>query len=427
MMTLNRETPPALHTIDSIGITQPNSVLTTSGKVIYTLPAQTHSILRIDALFKAGKRYSQNPSVPVLANSLLNKGTISFSSKEIAEKLDFYGVYIESNVGNDYARVSFYMLDKFFEQVFPVIQEILQKPVYPKDELELVVKKAKQKLKISKEKVKVLASREFMSTLYKGHPYGVLTEEDNYDAVTVKHLKEFHKEFYKNAEVLLVLSGKVSDRVIQTVGDWYDASAYHDFKPIVTNKEVEFETAQRRVCKTKSDASQTALKIGGQTISKSHRDYTALVFVNTILGGYFGSRLIRNIREEKGYTYGIYSSVLSMVDASALIISSEVNARYTQQAIEEVFKEIRKLQTEKVSDEELQLVRNYMTGSLLQQFDGSFSLAENFINLQKFNLDYRYYTRLIKTINTITKDEIIRIANTYFDEEKLLTVAVGKC
>ena len=100
-----------------------------------------------------------------------------------------------------------------------------------------------------------------------------------------------------------------------------------------------------------------------------------MVFVNTILGGYFGSRLIRNIREEKGYTYGIYSSVLSMVDASALIISSEVNARYTQQAIEEVFKEIRKLQTEKVSDEELQLVRNYMTGSLLQQFDGSFSLA----------------------------------------------------
>jgi len=170
---------------------------------------------------------------------------------------------------------------------------------------------------------------------------------------------------------------------------------------------------------------QSAIRIGAPSINKRHEDYQGLKVLNVILGGYFGSRLMKNIREEKGYTYGINSSVVSLNLTGLISISTEVSNKFTRCAIDEIYKEIRRLQSEPVDKEELSVVRNYMLGELVRMFDGPFASAESFRSAWEYGLDNSYYKRFADRIQSIEPDELKALAQKYYNTDDLYEVTAG--
>jgi predicted Zn-dependent peptidase len=150
-----------------------------------------------------------------------------------------------------------------------------------------------------------------------------------------------------------------------------------------------------------------------------------LKILNTILGGYFGSRLMKNIREEKGFTYGISSSVTSLEQTGYKLISTEVSPKNCSETTEEILNEIKKLQSSKVGAKELELVRNYMSGEMVRMFDGPFAIAESFRSVWEFGLENDYYSRLSEKLLRISPDEIIELARTYYKIDELYKITAG--
>jgi predicted Zn-dependent peptidase len=184
-------------------------------------------------------------------------------------------------------------------------------------------------------------------------------------------------------------------------------------------------SAVRKVHIEKQGAVQTATRIGSRTINKRHADYPGLKVLNTLLGGYFGSRLMKNLREDKGLTYSIHSSVSSLDLSGYKLISAEVDKSRSAQAVAEIYNEIRRLQQKPAGSREIEVVRNYMAGELLRLFDGPFAMAETFKAVWEFGLDSTYFTRLKDTIQSITPDEIMKLAGQYYDINDLYEVTAG--
>ena len=155
-------------------------------------------------------------------------------------------------------------------------------------------------------------------------------------------------------------------------------------------------------------------------------EFFKLQILNTVFGGYFGSRLMSNIREDKGYTYGIGSAITSMEDAMFFFLSTEVGADVTNEALKEVYFELDRLRDELVSEEELVMVKNYMLGSMLKSSDGPFSMADKYKAVYFKGEDLSFYDRYISMVNNVTSEELLEVAKKYFDPEEMLEVVVGK-
>jgi predicted Zn-dependent peptidase len=222
----------------------------------------------------------------------------------------------------------------------------------------------------------------------------------------------------------VIISGKIHQKTTELLNYYFGD---------ITSKKIYTEDSEnilkgekrKKVHINKPLTVQTAIRIGSPTINKRHPDYPGLKILDSILGGYFGSRLMKNIREEKGYTYGISSSVSSLDLTGYKVISSEVSQKNSQKTINEIYKEIRLLQTLPVKKEEMAVVRNYMSGEMVRMFDGPFALAESFKSVWEFGLDNSYYYRLAGKIKTIDPDEIIELARTYYNIDELYEVTVG--
>ena len=244
--------------------------------------------------------------------------------------------------------------------------------------------------------------------------------------VTPIMAKTFHRSHYVSNHCTIIVAGNANVDVIQLLNkvlgkaDWMKGNG----ASIAT---VNFQPSSQKINYIeKEGAIQSAIRIGKPMFSKTHADYPAMQVLNTLLGGYFGSRLMKNIREDKGFTYGIGSAVVSMMQGGYFFISSEVGADVCSKAIDEIYKEIEILKTEPVPADELQMVKNYMLGSFLKSIDGAFNLADRWKGIMFYNLGYDYYDRFINTVKTISSEELMKLANKYFQKESLYELVVGK-
>ena len=176
----------------------------------------------------------------------------------------------------------------------------------------------------------------------------------------------------------------------------------------------------------KEESLQSGIRIGKLLIPKTHKDFPKLFLLNTILGGYFGSRLMTNIREDKGYTYGIGSGLSSNKKESTFFISTEVGSDYTKATVTEIEKEIEKLQKQLVSEKELDLVKNYLFGSFMRNFDGAFEAIDRFKAINELGMDYNYYEFLFSEIKTANSESIRETAKKYFNFDNMVKVVAGK-
>jgi zinc protease len=423
---LDRTLAPHFGAIEHIKLVEPGHIKLPNGCNLYYFNSGEQDLVRIEWVF-GNLRF--NPDKPLLNSavvSMLTEGTSKLSASQIADQIDFYGAFLQSEFGYDNSIVTLYSLSKHLGSTLTVIKEMVTDSVFPESELETYVRNQQQKLQVSLQKNDVVARRKFNKAMNGDSIYGMSVEATDYQQLQREDMLVHFKQMFQPSNCTIFLAGKIDDSILKLIIDAFGDSW--------TNGEVVADTTQPDLTSAdelfyyieKPDAIQSAIRIGSRTINRSHPDFPALQVLNTILGGYFGSRLMANIREDKGYTYGIGSGVSSLKHGGALFIATEVGADVCHDTLSEIEKEINRLKTELVPQEELDLVRNYMLGSLLGSLENVFSHADKFKNVYFAGLDYSYYDRYTNVIKAVTPQDILDLANKYLDYDKMYKVIVGK-
>lgn len=426
-MSLNRIIQPVFNKLDYIDIPVPQAIKLDNGINSHIINAGTQEIIKIDLQFNAGSWFQNKPFIASTVNEMLLEGTRFSKSQQIAEKLDFFGAFIHPQPTKDFANISLYTLKKHLPETIKILEEVVKFPTFPEDEVSTFLNKRKQRFKIELDKVSNIARREFNQQIFGAkHPYGIKAQIEDYENITQQDLIKFHQKYYNSDNCKVMISGKVDDAELSIINQYFGNGQWNQ-KSEKTSSHYKMPGVVDRISVTKKEnATQSAIRLGKVTINRDHKDYHSLNFVNTLLGGYFGSRLMKSIREEKGYTYGINSVLVSLKNEGYFVILSEVGANVAKKAIEDILAEVKKLREEPVGKDELELVRNYMLGDLMRSFDGAFEIASSFKHITELGLNLDFYETAIETIQSITADEVQEVANKYLHEDTFVKTIAGK-
>ena len=425
---LNRAQAPSFKTIDTINIIKANHTKFSNGIDFYSLSAGSQEIVKIEFIFKAGMYHQSASLIASSTNNLLEVGSRSYTANQISDGIDFYGSFLELHVEQDFAIVSLFSLNKYLNESLKFIEELIKYPTFPDDEFKLYITNKKQNHFINSQKGDVLVRRKFSQLLYgEKHPYGLTVADKDFDRINISEVKDFFSQYYTSNNCTIIASGNLPDSITETLNSFFGEKKWGQTNDLILPKSYSIETTkQQKHFIYKEDAIQSAIRVGRVLFNKTHPDYFKFQVLNAILGGYFGSRLMANIREDKGYTYGIGSGVVNLVNTGSFYISTEVGNNVTNQTLIEIYKEIKILREKLVSVDELETVRNYILGQFLRSVDGPFALADKFKAIWEYNLDYSYFDLYFNAIKTVTPNDIIDLANKYLQEKDLLECVVGK-
>lgn len=423
----NRTIQPTINLVERINLKQPVKTELKNGIPVYIVNTSLQDILKLEFGFKAGSWYETKKLTAGFTSRMLKEGTENYSSKEIADKIDYYGAILDIASDKDMAYTALYTLNKHFSSVLPVFAEVIQKPVFPQYELDIMKQNRKQHFLINNEKVRYVAKRKFNELIFgNNHPYGKVFKEQDFDGISGSDLILFHRKFYNPDNCMIIASGKVPENLVEMLNGYFTENRSGGTISVNKANQSPLNIQGKKTHLKKPNAVQTAIRIGKVMFNKTHPDYLKMKVLNTILGGYFGSRLMTNIREEKGFTYGIGSAIATLHHSGYFFITSEVGTDVTEQAIKEIYKEIDKLRQDKVKEDELRLVKNYMMGSFLRSVDSAFGLANNLKGLIEYGLDYSFFDRYVEVIKNIQPDEIRDLAQHHLSNETLNQLTVGK-
>jgi len=427
MENLNRSLPPQFKTIEHVDIPKSKQEVLSNEIPVHIISGGSQDVLKIELIFNAGLWYQKLPLIAGTCNSMLNEGTENYTAAELAEKFDFYGAYITYSNSQHDASVCLFTLNKYLDETMGLLEEIIKRPTFPKKEFKTILSNKKQNYLVNREKASALAKEKFNSLIYGDkHPYANIFEAKFFDEVQLDDIKSYYKECYTSDNCRVIVSGKMNESILSKIEDRFGAKSWNTKTSISDTKHQLIHSTAKKVFVHKKDAVQSSIRIGRPLFNKTHKDFAGIMLLNLVLGGYFGSRLMQNIREDKGYTYGINSLLLSHLKSGHFAIITEVGTDVCEAAISEIYKEIKRLREELIPDEELNLVKNFFSGEMLRSFDSPFALSESLRGNLPFGFDNSYYEKFLQKIKETSSQKIMELANTYFKEDDLYEVVVGE-
>jgi zinc protease len=398
-----------------------------NGLPVYFLQSGLQNILRLELVFNAGSWFESSKGLSYLSSKMMVEGSKTRTAKEIAECIATYGAFMEIHSGFEHVNYTFYLMEKHLSNLLPIISDCIYKAIFPEEELLNLKNITTQSLKVNKEKNQFLASAEFRKILFsEKHPYGRQYWEDDIDNISKNKIVDFVKEYFTLDKLEIFVSGQFNlDSTKKQLNSYFGKTSF-DQNQIVNIKVGSPTIEKRESIIHKSESVQSSIRLGCHSIQKNNSDYIPLSISNEILGGYFGSRLMRNIREEKGFTYGIHSSLHTLKNGAYFVIATDVKAENTRQTFNEINKEILLLQSELVSDQELETVKSYILGRFMNSINSPFSLMDKFKTLHYSGLNYQFYNDYVQSVNEVSPEKIKNTAVKYFDSATLLKVVVGQ-
>ena len=426
-MFMDRTIQPEIQPLKNFHIQTPVRTTLPNGIPLTVINAGEQEVVRMDVLFSGGRWQQSQKLQALFTNRMLREGTTKYTAATIAEKLDYYGSWLELSSSSEYAYITVYSLNKYLAKTLEVVESMIKEPLFPQKELQTILDTNIQQYLVNTSKVDFLAHRSLLKSLYgEQHPCGKIVMEEDYHTITPEVLREFYERHYHSGNCSIFLSGKVTDDIISRVTDIFGIP-FGQYQLQMPKSSFPFAAIpEKRIFTEREDAMQSAVKMGCTTITREHPDYPKLRVLMTLFGGYFGSRLMSNIREDKGYTYGISAGVVFYPDSGLLIVSTETDNEYVEPLIQEVYHEIDRLHLDPVSAEELRIVRNYMLGEMCRSYESPFSLSDAWIFIATSGLKDDYFARTLQAVNEITPAEIQDLAQRYLCKETLKEVIAGK-
>ena len=424
---MDRTIQPEIQPLKNFHIQTPVRTTLPNGIPLTVINAGEQEVVRMDVLFSGGRWQQSQKLQALFTNRMLREGTTKYTAATIAEKLDYYGSWLELSSSSEYAYITVYSLNKYLAKTLEVVESMIKEPLFPQKELQTILDTNIQQYLVNTSKVDFLAHRSLLKSLYgEQHPCGKIVMEEDYHTITPEVLREFYERYYHSGSCSIFLSGKVTDDIISRVTDIFGIP-FGQYQLQMPKSSFPFAAIpEERIFTEREDAMQSAVKMGCTTITREHPDYPKLRVLMTLFGGYFGSRLMSNIREDKGYTYGISAGVVFYPDSGLLIVSTETDNEYVEPLIQEVYHEIDRLHLDPVSAEELRIVRNYMLGEMCRSYESPFSLSDAWIFIATSGLKDDYFARSLQAVNEITPAEIQDLAQRYLCKETLKEVIAGK-
>lgn len=424
---INRKQPPQITApVDFTLNLKPYKHFTLdNGVQVYAVDAGEQQVLQLELVFSAGNWYEEDKATAAATNFLIKNGTSQKTAFQINEFVDFYGAYLNRSCYNETSTITLHTLNKNIEQLVPIITEILTDAVFSEDELDIYKQNQKQKLEVNLKKCDFIANRLIDEYLYgMHHPYGTYNSTIDYENINRSSLIDFYNTYYKNGHCIIFIAGKLPqniDSVLNKAFGHLPLQPSNHFK-----KDIKSSPANEKKYHIINDENgvQASVKIARNFPNKHHPDFQKVLVLNNVFGGFFGSRLMSNIREDKGYTYGIHSYLQNHISESAWIISTECGRDVSQATIDEVYKEMLILQNDLIDSEELNLVRNYMIGTLLGDLDGSFQIIGRWKSYILNNLTESYFNNAIQTIKNITSEELRDLAKKYLNPDEFYQLTV---
>ncbi len=422
---VNRKLQPVIKPIDRINFPKPDIYQLSNGIKVYEFNSGTQDVISVEMMFTAGSWFQKKPFTAMATNLMLREGTRNFTAQKLSESLDYFGAHLENATERDNAHVALYSLNKHLNNTLPLLSEIVKNPVFPENEYNVLAGKQLQMLEVNRQKVNFLARTHFNSILFgNAHPYGTFIEPNDIGKVKTPDLVDFHKSQYHSEDCTIIVAGRIKTDLINDLETYFGGNDWSG-KSNNLREYITLGSDQKDHFHFKEGAMQSAIRMGGILFSSKHPDFAGMKVLNAILGGYFGSRLMNNLREDKGYTYGIGSSVVPLRKGGYFVISGEVGAGVTKDALTEIRFELNRLCNEPVSEGELSVVRNYLTGEMLRAVDGPFAQAELYRELIEDDLEISHFEELIDTVQHINAQQLQDLAIRYLNRENLFTLVVG--
>jgi predicted Zn-dependent peptidase len=359
-----------------------------------------------------------------LLADLLEEGSATKSGKEIADDMAGMGGNLNIGVGLHTSSISSAVLYEFTPAAIAVMADVLKNPKFPESELQRLKDNMKRDLSVRLSRPQAQASRDFYATIYPDHPYGrVYPTDAMIDSYTVADIKKFYDAHFGALRTTVYVAGNFDAAAVEAavktnLGDWKEGtSANYNVAEPVTSSEVKIID--------RPDAPQSTIYYGLPTVGPSHPDFVALDVTNSILGGSFASRITSNIREDKGYTYSPYSSLDTNYKSGVWYEAADVTTEHTGASLEEIQKEIKRLQEEPPTQEEMDGIINYESGIYVLQNSTPNGIIGQLIFLDTHDLDESFLTNKVKNMHSVTPEKVQEMTQKYIRPENMTLIVVG--
>ncbi len=425
MTGLNRKNPPLIKdAVDfNLSLKPYEKHVLDNGIEVYAVNAGAEDVLQVEWVAYSGNWFEKSNLVAASTNFLLKNGTSTKTAFQLNEHFEYYGSYVNRNCYNETATITLHCLAKHLEALLPVVKEMLVDSVFPEEEISVYKQNMKQRLNVNLKKSDFVAGRLIDAYLYgEEHPYGRYTRFEDFDEITRERIVEFYNQYYAKGKYIMFVAGKLPSNLFSLLnkhfGDLNHQQVAVEELPTLAAEEKKYRIAND------PEGVQGSIRLGSHFPNRHHPDFIKTQVLNNVFGGFFGSRLMSNIREEKGYTYGIYSYLENHIQQSAWVVSTEAGRDVCEATIAEVYKEMEILRNEPIDDEELLLVRNYMMGSILGDLDGPFHIINRWKTIILNGLPEDYFYRQMETIKNVKSKELQELANKYLVPEKFYELVV---
>jgi len=415
---------PDIKGINRLELPEPQQVVLSNGIPMYVLSMGKQEVCKLELVFRAGRPFEHKQLVARATNALIKEGSQKYTGAAIAEEMDYYGCSLSTPFNIDVSTITLYAVNKHLDKVLPLLTDLLSAPTFPQRELDSFIKRNRQRLLVDLTKSDALAYRKITELIFgPRHPYGYNSFPDTYGRLTKDDLVGHHRRLHVSGNAMVFFSGKISNEMIKRVDEAVSSTVAwgeraEPFLPEITSE-------PEKVYLSQENSLQTAVRLGRRMPNRDHPDYPGLYLLNMVLGGYFGSRLMNNIREKQGYTYNIYSLLDPMVFDGGFFIGTEVSNETVKDTLRQIHIELERLRSELIGEEELEMVRNYTLGYLLTLMDGTFSIAELIKTLYVDGLSIDFVDRLSMVVKNISAKELRTLARQYFQPDSLWEVVVG--
>ena len=407
-------------------LTLPRLVTMPNGVPLYKLDGADKGVVRFDILFKGGYAVQDKALLAMFTNRMLREGAGSLSAAEISQKLDYYGAWIDMYSSQNCNHITLYTMSKHFVPLLQVLEEMVKHPLFPQDNLDTIRRNNKSHFSINSQKVDIVSQRYFENSLWGGeHPLGHVVEAEDYDAITRDDILAYYNSYYGSRNCTMFISGAADEGILAALTASFGNSVWGCEKEVAPANVMAPSSQPGRRTIPVVNTMQSAVKLGFMAMDVTHPDFYKFRFLCVLLGGYFGSRLMSNIREDNGYTYHIAAELDAYGSRNAFMISSETATEYVEPLIKEVYRELERLVAEPVSTDEIELVRNYIMGELCREYEGQSAKSETFINTWLSGVDFDSVNNYIDEIKTITPTDLQSLAREYFCKANMIEIVAG--
>jgi zinc protease len=396
------------------------------------LHAERHNlpVVMVSLLLKASPLNENKAGTAYLTSNMLTEGTTKRKASEISEEIEFIGASMGASTNHDYTTVSLSVLKKDIEKGFEIFSDVLLNPLFSEDELKRKKELIKGSLKQQEEEPSFIAERAFIKEVFNEHPYGRLVEgsAESIDSITRNDIIDFYKEHYLPGNAVIAVVGDITfrelnDLIKRHLGEWKSKSISRKAE---VKSQAQEKKKEHRIVLIDKDITQANILLGHHGISRDNPDYYAVSVMNYILGGGgFASRLMKSVRDDMGLAYSIHSLFSANKETGRFEVEVQTKNESAATVVREILKQIKHIKTECVTEDELGDAKSYLTGSFPRRLETSRKIADFLAVSQFYNLGDDYIEKYPEHINKVTKEDVLRVAKKYLDDENYILVVVG--